>query len=130
MKGIGYDRVGHRQCWGPVLPVLDKPYEFIGFGSIDVTEPHQFIWLGDHGPTPYECVWLGAVDVTKPFGFIWFGDLAQKGVGLRSPPFQADFQNGHAPLATIDGEDFRPIALASLTHGPDGYGVLCVSLLN
>jgi hypothetical protein len=31
------------------------PYEFIGFGGIDVTKPYRFIWFGDiDGPKPYE----------------------------------------------------------------------------
>ncbi len=31
-----------------------KPYEFIGFGAMDVTKTYKFIWFGDiHGPKPY-----------------------------------------------------------------------------
>ncbi len=31
------------------------PYEFMGFGAIDVTKPYKFIWFGDiHGPKPYK----------------------------------------------------------------------------
>ncbi len=37
-----------------------KPYEFIGFGAMDVTKPYEFIGFG-------------AMDVTKPYEFIGFG---------------------------------------------------------
>ncbi len=37
-----------------------KPYEFIGFGALDVTKPYEFIGFG-------------ALDVTKPYKFIGFG---------------------------------------------------------
>ncbi len=34
-----------------------QPYEFIGFGAMDVTKPYQFIWFGDlHGAKPYEFI--------------------------------------------------------------------------
>ncbi len=32
-----------------------KPFEFIGFGAMDVTKSYKSIWFGDiHGPKPYE----------------------------------------------------------------------------
>ncbi len=32
---------------GPVGgPLAAKPYEFIGFGAMDVTKPYKFIWFG------------------------------------------------------------------------------------
>ena len=39
-----------------------KPYEFIGFGAMDVTKTYKFIGFG-------------AMDVTKPCKFIGFGDI-------------------------------------------------------
>ncbi len=35
-----------------------KPYEFIGFGAMDVTKPYSlYIWFGDiHGPKPCEFI--------------------------------------------------------------------------
>ncbi len=50
--------------FGPMLVVklviyrrnkrLPKPYDFIGFGDMDVTKPFESIWFGDiHGPEPY-----------------------------------------------------------------------------
>ena len=39
---------------------LTKPYEFIGFGAMEVTKPYEFIGFG-------------AMDVTKPYEFIGFG---------------------------------------------------------
>ncbi len=39
--------------WGPDPEGSSKPYEFIGFGAINVTKPYEFIWLGGvHGPYP------------------------------------------------------------------------------
>ncbi len=45
--------------------MLSKPYEFIGFGAIDVTEPYKFTGFG-------------VIDVPKPYEFIGFGDNAQR----------------------------------------------------
>ncbi len=65
-------RLGSRACPGPWecpglrcdrvrgIPearVYPKPYEFIGFGAMEVTKPYKFIGFG-------------AMDVTKPYKFI------------------------------------------------------------
>ncbi len=42
--------------------MVTKPYEFIGFGAMDVTKPYEFTWFG-------------AMDVTKPYEFIGFGAM-------------------------------------------------------
>ncbi len=39
---------------------VTKPYEFIGFGAMEVTKPYEFIGFG-------------AMEVTKPYKFIRFG---------------------------------------------------------
>ncbi len=41
---------------------LSKPYEFIGFGAMDVTKSYEFIGFG-------------AMEVTKPYEFMRFGFL-------------------------------------------------------
>ncbi len=52
-------------------PYEAKPYEFLGFGAMDVTKPYEFIGFGAMDVTrPYEFIGLGAMDVTKPYGFI------------------------------------------------------------
>ncbi len=34
-----------------------EPYEFIGFGAMDVTKPDTFVWFGDiHGLKPYKSI--------------------------------------------------------------------------
>ncbi len=39
--------------------VAANPYEFIGFGAMDVTKPYKFIRVGDiHGPEAYEFIWF------------------------------------------------------------------------
>ncbi len=38
---------------------MNRSYEFIGFGAMDVTKPYEFIGFG-------------AMDVTKPYEFIGF----------------------------------------------------------
>jgi hypothetical protein len=41
-----------------VLPV-PEPYEFIGFGAMDVTKPSKFTWFGDlHGLKAYKFIGL------------------------------------------------------------------------
>ncbi len=36
-----------------------QPYEFIGFGAMDVTKLHIYMWFGEiHGPNPYEFIWF------------------------------------------------------------------------
>ncbi len=47
-----------------------KPYEFIGFGAVEVTKPYEFIGFG-------------AMDVTKPYEFMGFGEfLICQGSGI------------------------------------------------
>ena len=43
--GLPTDRVPQYRC------ARRNPYEFIGFGAMDVTKPYKSIWFGDsHGP--------------------------------------------------------------------------------
>ncbi len=44
---------------------MSKPYEFTGFGALDVTKPYEFIGFG-------------AQDVAKPYEFIGFGALFRR----------------------------------------------------
>ncbi len=45
----------------PLLPpALPKPYKFMGFGAMDITNP-------------YNSIGFGAMDATKPYDFIGFG---------------------------------------------------------
>ncbi len=51
-----------------------KPYDFIGFGAMDVTKPYAFIGFG-------------AMAVTKPYRFIGFENFSMDRVGAaRGPP--------------------------------------------
>ena len=52
-----------------------KPYEFIGFGAMDVTKPYEFIGFGAMDVTkPYECIGTGAMDggrsQARGFGYL------------------------------------------------------------
>jgi hypothetical protein len=48
---------------------VTKPYEFIGFGAMDVHQTCEFIGCG-------------AMDVTKPYEFIGFGAMDVIGLGF------------------------------------------------
>ncbi len=62
---------------GPYVPPdvqSCRPYEFMGFGAMDVTKPYEFIVFGAMDVTkPYQFIGFGAMDVTKPYQFIGFG---------------------------------------------------------
>ncbi len=77
---------------GPELRT--KPYEFIGFGAIDVTKPYEFIGFGAIDVTkPYEFIGFGAIDVTKPYEIIGFGaiDVTKPGAKFgRKPATKTD----------------------------------------
>jgi hypothetical protein len=42
-----------------------KPYQFIGFGAMDVTKPYKCKGFG--AIKPYQFIRFGAMDVTKPY---------------------------------------------------------------
>ncbi len=68
---------GGRGVW-PNLPARKpskQPYEFIGFGALDVTKPYEFIGSGALYVTkPYDFIGSGAMDITKPYEFkLFFG---------------------------------------------------------
>ena len=53
-----------------------KPYEFIGFGAMEVTKPYEFIGFGAMEVTkPYEFIGFGAMEVTNTYEFIGFGAM-------------------------------------------------------
>jgi len=65
-----------RECPRATLPKNHQPYEFTGFGAMDVTKPYEFIRFGTMDVTkPYEFIWFGTMDVTKPYEFIGFGAM-------------------------------------------------------
>ncbi len=53
------------------LPRVTKPYEFIGFGAMDVTKPYEFIGFGDQYP-----VWGNGVPPATPA--LWCGAAAHQ----------------------------------------------------
>ena len=53
-----------------------KPYNFIGFGAMDVTKPYAYIGFGAMDvTTPYAFTWFGAMDVAKSYEIIGFGAM-------------------------------------------------------
>ncbi len=52
-----------------------KPYEFIGFGAMEVTKPYEFLGFG-------------AMEVTKPYEFIGV-EVSQRGVACYSVQVRA-----------------------------------------
>jgi hypothetical protein len=64
-----------------------KPYEFIGFGAVDVTKSYKFICFGDiHGPKPYKFIGFR-------WAFISQTPVARRGHrrGAMRPPLLAHF---------------------------------------
>ncbi len=54
----GADPIRKYRCLRNKRP--SKPYEFIGFGAMDVTKLYKFIWFGDsHGPKAYTFIGFG-----------------------------------------------------------------------
>ncbi len=86
-----------------LLAGLSKPYEFKGFGAMDVTKPYEFIRFG-------------AMDVTKPYEFIGFGAMDSDG--------QAYVLHARLPSSRLDGRwspwRWRPRSDALLVHAPGG----------
>ncbi len=46
----------------PSGTLLTKPYEFIGFGAMEVTNTYEFIGFGAIVAKPYKSIWFGDID--------------------------------------------------------------------
>ncbi len=62
---------------------VTKPYQFIGFGAMDVTKPYEFIGFG-------------AMDVTKPYEFIGSSDRVLERYQGKPRQIVAEGRRGHA----------------------------------
>ena len=70
-----------------------KPYEFIGFGAMDVTKPYKFIGFGDiHGPKPYKFIGFrwAFISQTPVLSIGGFGVVWQSTIPLRTATFPID----------------------------------------
>ncbi len=66
---------------GPGL-LAAGPYEFMGFGSIDVTKPYEFIWFGVIGaPKPHEFIGSGGFYFANTGRAAGAAGLATSGAG-------------------------------------------------
>ncbi len=82
------------------------PYEFIGFGAMDVTKPYEFIGFG-------------AMDAAKPYEFIGFGAF---GMSKRPLPSGDQVRWGASPHIEIDGYPGGRGRLGNGLRGCQGTG--------
>ena len=100
---------------------VTKPYEFIGFGAMEV-------------PKPYEFLGIGAMEVTKPYEFIGFGARGRgRGEVVKDRKLKVLTDPLRLFKGVIDvwykaGQALRQVRLdPSSRYGGDGSYMVCLS---
>ncbi len=82
-----------------------KPYDFIGFGAMDVTKPYEFIWFGD-------------IPGSKPYGFIGFRWAFISQTPVMLPDRRSAFRAGLRPDSNREALNIRSPAGLRPAGGP------------